>query len=239
MNIIHLEEINSTNEYAKKNISQIEDMTAIYASRQTNGHGRLDRKWVDTGEDNLYLTIVLKPFKDLNPIYANFTQYLSVILSMLLEEEYGLKPQIKWPNDVLIEGRKIAGILAEGTTQGGEFQGLALGIGVNLNTSKEIIEKIDKPATSLFCETGVHITKEMFMEKLLTKFCLLYDSFINNGFVSVRDYYIKRAFFLGTEITVNVLGAKHRGIAESITDDGSLILNENNTRNVYFIGDIL
>lgn len=239
MKLIHLDEIDSTNEYVKKNINILDDMTAVYASRQTGGHGRLGRKWVDTGSDNLYMTIVLKPFADLNPIYANFTQYLSVILSMLLEEEYCLDAQIKWPNDVLVNGKKIAGILAEGTSQSGKFQGLALGIGVNINTPKDIIKKIDKPATSIYCETGEKIDKQIFIEKLLSKFCLLYDNFIRNGFLSVKDFYTERAFFLGTEITVNVLGTLHRGIAENITDNGSLILNENNKKNVYFIGDIL
>lgn len=239
MNIIHLDSINSTNDYVKANISSFDDLTAVYTSHQTNGHGRLQRKWLDTGEDNVYMTIALKPFPTLSPIYANFTQYLSVILSLVLEEEFNLKPQIKWPNDVLINNKKIAGILAEGTSQGGKFLGLALGIGINLNTTPEIIAKIDKPATSLFIESGIHISKEIFIEKLLYKFCLLYHDFINNGFSSVKEDYIKRAFFLGTEVTINVLGEIHSGIAENITDDGSLVLNENNVKNVYFIGDIL
>ena len=239
MNTVHLKEVDSTNEYVKQHITELEDMTAVYASKQNSGHGRLGRKWIDTGDNNLYMTLVLKPFKDLNPLYANFTQYLSVTLAMLLEEEYDLKTQIKWPNDVLVNGKKIAGILAEGTTIGGEFQGLALGIGVNLNTPKNILKTIDKPATSLFCETGEIVNCEIFLEKLLSKFCLLYDSFINNGFVSVKDFYTERAFFLGKEISINVLGTIHKGVAENITDNGSLILNENNERNIYFIGDIL
>lgn len=143
VHIIHLDEISSTNDYVKQNIQNLEDMSVIYTDRQTSGHGRLGRTWVDTGEENLFMTLVLKPFKDLNPIYPNFTQYLSVILALVLEEEYNLKPQIKWPNDVLINGKKIAGILSEGTTKGTEFLGLALGLGVNLNTSVETLAKIE------------------------------------------------------------------------------------------------
>ena len=239
MEIIHLEEINSTNEYVKKHMSEFDNLTVVYASRQTDGHGRLERKWIDTGSDNLYMTIVLKPFEDLNPIYPNFTQYLSVILSLVLEEEYKLLPQIKWPNDVLINGKKIAGILAEGSFQAGKFHGLALGLGVNLNTPAETLLKIDKPATSIYNETGINVDVENFIEKLLTKFCLLYDKFVCNGFNSVKDLYIERAFFIGTEVTINVLGKVHVGIAECITDDGSLLLNENKKKNVYYIGDIL
>ena len=239
MNIIHLDEISSTNDYVKQTITTLEDLTVVYADRQTSGHGRLNRKWTDTGDDNLFMTIVLKPFKTLNPIYPNFTQYLSVILSLVLDEEYGLQPQIKWPNEVLIDGKKIAGILSEGTTKGTDFLGLALGLGVNLNTTKENLLTIDKPATSIFAETNKKIDKEIFIKKLLKKFCLLYDNFITNGFLSVKNSYKSRAFFLNKEITVNVLGTKHTGIAEDITNEGSLIVKEDNKQNVYLIGDIL
>ncbi len=239
MNIIHLDEITSTNDYVKQNIQNLEHLSAVYTDRQTSGHGRLGRKWVDTGDENLFLTLVLKPFNTLHPIYPNFTQYLSVVLSLVLEEEYNLKAQIKWPNDVLINGKKIAGILSEGTTKGTEFLGLALGLGVNLNTTPQTLALIDKPATSIYAETGLKIDKEIFIKKLLNRFCLLYDNFIKDGFLSVKEMYVQRAFFLNKVITINVLGAIHTGLAESITDDGSLILNENNKKNMYLIGDIL
>ncbi len=239
MDIIRLKEINSTNDYVKQNIQALPNLTAVYADRQTSGRGRLERKWIDTGDDNLYLTIVLKPFKTINPIYSNFTQYLSVILVMLLEEEYNLSPKIKWPNDVIINGKKVAGILAEGTTKGGEFLGLALGIGVNLNTTKEELSIIDKPATSIFNETCQYINKIEFLEKLLSKFCLLYDKFIVEGFPFIKKYYESRANFINKNITINVLGKLHSGIAEGISDDGSLLLKEDKTTSVYFIGDIL
>lgn len=237
--LIHLEEINSTNDYVKQNISDLDNLTAVYTDRQTNGRGRLDRKWVDTGEDNLYMTIVLKPFNTPHPIYQNFTQYLSVILALVLEEEYKLSPKIKWPNDVLVNDKKIAGILSEGSTKGNDFLGLALGIGVNLNTTHEQLSKIDKPATSIMAETGQRIDKNVFIEKLLTKFCLLYDRYVCEGFPFIKNDYENRANFLGKNINVNVLGKQHYGIAEGITDEGSLILNENNNINVLYIGDIL
>ena len=239
MEIIHLEEIGSTNEYVKNNITNLNDKSLVFADRQISGHGRLGRTWVDTGDENLYLTFVLKPFKEMNPIYANLTQYLSLILCYVLEEEYNLKPQIKWPNDVLVNNKKIAGILSEGTTQAGVFQGLALGIGVNLNTPNEKLAKIDKPATSILSETTQIVDKTEFIKKLCTKFFLLYDNFIEKGFSSIKSFYTDRASFLGKDISINVLGDVHRGIAMDVSDDGSLILRESDKDNVYFIGDIL
>ena len=240
MNTIRLEQINSTNDYAKKNMSELEHMTAVYAERQTSGRGRLERKWVDSGDDNLFLTIVLKPKNEKEVLnFPNLTQYLSVTLSMLLEEEYNLNPQIKWPNDVLINGKKVAGILAEGTTHGGKFFGLALGIGVNLNTTSEKLAQIDKPATSIFNELGVNVDREKFLEKLLEKFCLLYDSFIKDGFPFIKKDYENRAMFLNKEITINVLGKLHHGVATGVTNEGSLVLKEDDNNKIYYIGDIV
>ena len=238
MRVLHLKEINSTNDYVKKHMDELDNLTFVYADKQTSGRGRLERKWVDSGDDNLFLTIVIKPDSSDISKLPSLTQYLSVILSMLLEE-YGLEPQIKWPNDVLINGKKIAGILAEGTTLGGNFLGMALGIGVNLNTPPEKLSMIDKPATSLYNELGEYIDKLGFLNKLLEKFCLLYDRYNVDEFPFIKEYYEKRAMFMGTEVKINVLGEMHYGLAEGITDDGSLLLKEKDKITTYFIGDIL
>lgn len=239
MKTIHLDKVDSTNNYVKQHFHDLENFTFVYADRQTDGRGRLARKWTDTGDDNLFLTIVIKPENGLKEMYyPNLTQYLSVILCKVLES-LNLTPNIKWPNDVQINGKKIAGILAEGITAGGKIQGLALGIGVNLNTPEENLIKIDKPATSLFNELGVKQNKEIFIKMLYENFCLLYDEFVYEGFKSVKDLYQKRATFIGKQIKINVLDVIHEGIALGITDKGALLLKEHNNTNTYCIGDIL
>ena len=129
---IYIENIDSTNLWVKCNIDKLLDKTIVYATSQTQGRGRLQRSWVDLGEGNLFMTLVLKPSEKFDETYANLTQYLSVTLCKVFEK-YGVIPEIKWPNDVLINGKKIAGILSEASVRGSEFKGLALGIGVNLN----------------------------------------------------------------------------------------------------------
>ena len=91
-------------------IQKFEDKTIISANTQSGGRGRFNRVWIDMGEGNLFMSIVLKPSSVFNPVYANLTQYMSVVLCRIFEE-YGLEPEIKWPNDVLIDGKKISGIL--------------------------------------------------------------------------------------------------------------------------------
>lgn len=239
MNIIHLEEIDSTNAYVKSHISELEDMTVVYTPHQTNGRGRLERKWVDTGSENIYMTFCLKPFETFNPIYANISQYLSLVLCKTLEN-YGIDAKIKWPNDVLVDGKKIAGILSESTMKGQVFTGLALGIGINLNTPQEVIDKIDQPATSLNLLLNKKIDREKFLHDLLDKFCLGYNDFIKEGFLLIREDYLKRAGFINKTVTVRVLETEIQGIAQDITVLGELkLLDKENKEHILYIGDIL
>lgn len=239
MNLFYLEEIDSTNKYAKEHINDLSDKTVVYTYRQTNGRGRLERKWSYLGEDNIYASIILKPSEEMKEVYSNLTQYLCVILAQTFEE-YGVIPKIKWPNDIQINSKKISGILAEGVIEHGKLKGLILGFGINLNTKKELLEQINQPATSLNIETGKIIDKEIFLKKLLERFCLMYDKFIEEGFILIKNEYIRRAGFLNKEINVKVFDNTISGIAKEITDNGALkLIDKQNKEHVLLIGDIL
>lgn len=240
MKVIRLEEAESTNNYAKEHISEFADRTAIHALRQTKGRGRLNRSWVDLGCDNLFLSIILKPSDDFKEIYPNITQYLSVALCKVLES-YGLKPQIKWPNDVLINGKKIAGILSETVMHGAKLEGIVLGIGVNLNASQANLDSIpDKIATSLNIETCTNINLDVFLDELLKEFFTNYDEFLNSGFSMIKQDYINRSCFLNKELSVQIFNNIKTGFARSINDNGELVLQtKDNKESVLTIGDIL
>lgn len=238
MELIFLEEVGSTNAYVKQHMSELSDSTVVYTSHQTDGRGRLSRKWIDTGENNIYMTFCLKPSCEFQEIYSNLTQYLSVVLCKTLEK-YGVDSKIKWPNDVLVDGKKIAGILSETSMQGSSFKGIALGIGVNLNTSQTLLDSIDKPATSLAVILNKEIDREEFLKTLTDEFFLNYNKFLNTGFAMIRDFYLNHASFLNTDISVNVLGKIESGCAVDITQDGALVLEKDNIKNTLLIGDIL
>lgn len=238
--VIQLEEVDSTNSYGKKLIDKFEDKTAIITKKQTSGRGRLNRSWVDLGEENLFLSIILKPSETFKEIYPNLTQYLSVVLCKVIES-YGIKTQIKWPNDVLIDGKKIAGILSETVMQGQKLKGIVLGVGVNLNSNQEKINAIpNKIATSLNIETQKAINLKEFLNKLLTEFFEHYDEFLQSGFLQIKDDYIKRNCFLGKELKVQVFNYIESGIAKAVNDLGELVLEDNNKREIVLtIGDII
>ena len=239
MNLFYLEEIDSTNKYAKEHIQNLSDKTVVYTFNQTNGRGRLERKWSYLGKDNIYASVVLKPSEEMREVYSNLTQYLCVVLAQTFEE-YGVEPKIKWPNDIQINSKKISGILAEGVIEKGKLEGLVLGFGINLNTKKELLDKIDQPATSLNIEIGEEIDKEIFLKKLLAKFCLMYDKFIETGFLLIKEEYLKRAGFLNKEVSVKVFDRTVSGIAKDITDNGALrLIDKQNKEHILLIGDIL
>lgn len=245
MEYVFLESVDSTNKYAKEHIGDFSDKTVIYTDNQTSGRGRLERKWSFMGKDNIYASIILKPSEEMKEVYSNLTQLLCVVLAQTFEE-YGVKPTIKWPNDIRIDGKKISGILAEGVgandSKSGRYklEGLVIGFGVNLNTKIENLSNIDQPATSLNIEIGHEINKKIFLKKVLEKFCLLYDRFIENGFLLIREDYIRRAGFLNKEVTVKVFDKTISGIVKDITENGALKLTDkDNKEHVLLIGDIL
>ena len=244
MNYLYLEEIDSTNKYAKEGINDIPDGTVVYTYKQTAGRGRLQRKWNYTGADNIYASIVLKPSDEMLEVYSNLTQLLCVVLAEVFEG-YNIYPKIKWPNDIRVNKKKISGILAEAVginDSNGRYilKGLVLGFGVNLNVPKEVLENIDQPATSLNIETGKFIKKEEFLKKVIDKFCLYYNRFIEEGFLLIREDYKRRAEFLNENVSVKVFDKTIEGKAVDITDSGALkIVDKNNKEQILLIGDIL
>jgi BirA family transcriptional regulator, biotin operon repressor / biotin---[acetyl-CoA-carboxylase] ligase len=178
-NLIYFPEIISTNTHALKNISGFSDRDVLMAEIQTSGRGRFDRKWISDKPGNIYISFVLKPNLQSEQLYllTDFSIYLAVKLCEILET-YGVNPTIKQPNDVLVDNKKIAGILAQSSIRGNILQGLVLGIGINLNLEKTDLEKIDQPATSLNLLLNSQVDRDSFLEKLLNNFFGNYDEFL-------------------------------------------------------------
>ena len=178
--IIHLDEIDSTSVYARKNLQKLNDFEVVSADIQTLGHGQFERKWYSSNKNggNIYISIVLKP-QNIEHL-GELTRYASFKVAQTLEM-YGLKPKFKYPNDVLIDGKKISGILAESVFLGNEFKGVVVGIGTNINLDVEEVKNIDIPATSVFIETGKNVDKNEFLNKLLDNFKNDWEDFLVNG----------------------------------------------------------
>ncbi len=178
--IIHFDKLNSTSVWAKENLEKLKDFSVVSCDLQTTGHGQFERKWFSSSENggNIYVSIVLKPdnIEHLNEL----TRFVSLIGAKTLEQ-YGLKPKFKYPNDILIDGKKIAGFLAESVFVGQKCIGVVVGIGINLNLTQDELKNIDIPATSIFNEIGRNIDKKEFLNKYLDNFKNEYKDFLIEG----------------------------------------------------------
>lgn len=180
MRIIHFDELDSTSIYSHQHLSELDDFDIVSCDLQTQGHGQFERVWYSSNKNggNVYISIILKPqnISHLNEL----TRYVALRAACTLEK-YGLKPEFKFPNDILINGKKIAGFLAESEFLGSVCKGVIVGCGINLNLEEAELSNIDQKATSIFNETGLVVDKQEFLDKFLSDFKQEYDNFLING----------------------------------------------------------
>jgi BirA family biotin operon repressor/biotin-[acetyl-CoA-carboxylase] ligase len=225
--IIEFAELASTNRHACAQLRELADGDVIQAAIQTAGHGRLQRRWLSHVPGNLCLSLVLKP-RHAAPAalpLVNLSQLLALGVCRVLEAQ-GVCATIKWPNDVLVGGRKIAGLLAETVFQGaGELVGMVLGLGVNLNLTAKMLDTIAQPATSLAVETGNPVEVAAFRDAVLRDFFTACDEFLGSGFSMIRQAYLARCPFLGSQVEIRrAMAEPLRGVAQDILPDGALEL---------------
>lgn len=238
--IKELGKVHSTNSYALDNFSSFEDRTIVFSKHQTNGRGRYNRHWVSDETENLFITILLKPENIDTFPFSNLTQYLSVIVCNYLEEKFNIDANIKWPNDILVEKAKISGILAEAYTEKNKIKGLVLGFGLNVNMQKETIDNIDQKATSLSILKNENFDVDIIVEEIAERFFEKYEQFVQQGFSYIKNEYLQRCDFLGSNITVKEVNKKTNYKAIDIDEEGLLIVEDEFGSNSKIItGDIL
>lgn len=221
--IIEFAELDSTNRHACANLRELKNGDVIQASVQTAGHGRLRRRWISDVPGNLCMSIVLKP-RQANPSdlpLANLSQLLALGVCRVIEA-HGVSASLKWPNDVLVGGRKIAGLLAGTVVEGGDFLGLVLGLGVNLNLDAAALATIDQPATSLSVLTGKAVDVAVFRDAVLVDFFKNCEAFLMTGFGMIHTEFLARCPFIGTQVRVRRGDETICGTARGLTEDGTL-----------------
>jgi len=233
-------EVSSTNDWAKElaELGAPEGTVAI-AETQTAGRGRLGRKW-HSPRGGLWFSVILKPnIKQSEAVHLVFLTSLAV--AETLREIYGLKAETKWPNDVLVDGCKVCGILSEMKTVGEEVEYVIIGIGVNVNldVEKEFPKELWQRATSIQKALGKKISLEELFKALLEKMESLYQIFLKEGFTPILEKWKGLASFLGCEVEVHGDGERLEGTALNIDDEGALILRlrDGSVRRV-FVGDL-
>lgn len=165
--IIYFEEIDSTQEYVKQNQEELPSGTVVFAEKQTRGKGTKGNKWHTDNNGNIAMTILLKPNCDLQKL-EGFTLKMAEIIQEVIEDLYGYSLQIKEPNDLLMNGKKISGILTQSTSRQNKVLSLMIGIGFNVN-EMNFPEEILEIATSLKKEIGKDFSVEEIVIQILER----------------------------------------------------------------------
>lgn len=217
---IHLEQVDSTNTWARNNYQNFDlsKITRITADEQSHGRGQFKRTWLSP-KGNIYLTYFFT-IKKLTVDPNNLPQIFCVSLAKLMERE-NLKPQIKWPNDVLIHEKKIAGILCE-TLDFNTEVGVVLGIGINVNMPKELLDTIDQDATSFLYEKGAPYSIESLLQTLDSLFLEDLERYLQEGFTPFYKIYDSLLLYKKRPITIKRHENSIQGILHSLHPDGRL-----------------
>ena len=235
--------VDSTNAEAKRMAEAgCPDSTVVWAKRQTAGRGRRGRAWV-SDEGNLYFSIVLRmPYPMQVMTQLSFVAANALADAIQVTAPRGAFVNVKWPNDVLVEGKKIAGILMEGEVEPGtdHFKWLVLGIGVNV-ASHPPESDTERPATSLAGEgvVGDGLNVEALLDTLAKRFLAGLVTWRNLGFGPIRRHWLLRAKGLGGPVQVRLPNETLEGIFAALDENGALVLHmENQPNRLITAGDV-
>lgn len=237
-NVYYFDSIDSTNTKAKKLASKcVPEGTIIISEEQTAGRGRLGRSWISPKHKGLLMSIILRPHID--PINAvKITQLMAAAIHKSIKE-LGIKSLIKWPNDIVLNNKKVCGILTEMNAELNRINYVVIGIGINVNLDEdEIPNDIRSIATSLKIESKDTINRKRLLCSILDNFEILYDEFLEDcNMETALNICRENSAILGKEIQVMKKDSCLCAKAIDITNDGRLLVEYMDGSKEYLISE--
>jgi BirA family biotin operon repressor/biotin-[acetyl-CoA-carboxylase] ligase len=214
----------------------VKEGAVVFAESQTAGRGRLGRKWVSAAKKGLWFSVLLRP--EFSPQQASrLTLGTAVALVRAIRETCGIEPVVKWPNDLLIKGRKIAGILTELSAELERVKHVVIGIGIDVNqTAADFPEGLSDIATSLRLELGRPVRRSDLACNCLMELERVYRKTTSGGFSSVAQEWESYCTTIGQRVTVTVGHQTWEGRVESLDHDGALLLRTEHGRVERILG---
>jgi len=219
------QETTSTNDVVEKLARDgVKEGVVVFAESQTKGRGRLGRKWMSPPRKGLWFSLLLRPA--MRPTAATqLTIAAATALSRAIRLHTGITPEIKWPNDILIQGKKVAGILTELSAELDKVKYVILGVGVDVNLGAgEFPHELRKLATSLKIETGQSIDRAELAAAILCELDRDYARICAGQFTAVADEWESQCATLGHNVVIRLGDRQIQGRAESLDVDGALLL---------------
>jgi BirA family transcriptional regulator, biotin operon repressor / biotin---[acetyl-CoA-carboxylase] ligase len=222
--------LDSTNVYAGKIAREgALDGTVVVADCQSQGRGRLGRVWDSPSGVNLYFSLILRPH--IEPRYA---AQLTLLTGLAMAETISVAGaddvEIKWPNDLLLGGKKVAGILTEMAVEENRVQFVVVGVGVNVNVeTSDLTPEISKIAATLSNHLKKKVKRSAFLADFLSRFLGWYRLYLANGFAPIRSIWLERSRIKGRRVQVNLVGESFSGVAVDLDIDGFLLVKRDDT----------
>ncbi len=223
----YFEQIGSTQDEARRLAEDgAEEGTLVLAETQGAGRGRRGRHWLSPQGMGIYLSLILRP--DLEPFkIAQIPIVVGIGVCESISEITDLKPSIKWPNDVLLQRKKVAGILVEMSAEPERVNYIILGIGVNVNTPHSMFpDDLQQPATSLSELAGGDVNRTTLLQTLLTNLEALYDEFKLAGFVVFRERLLRWDQTIHSWVKITDSSGSFLGYVLDIDEDGALVVRD-------------
>lgn len=212
--------------------------TVIVADHQTRGRGRMQRVWQSPPALNLYISVILRPA--LAPAFSSPLTIMAGVAIFDVLAGYCPQVRLKWPNDVLINNKKVCGILTEIKTIGNKIDFVIIGIGININMQiDDLLPSLAPIATSLRVETGKPLDRVDLTVKLLERMGAFYASFLTEGINPLRELWLSAAQLVGRLVEVTFGAEVYRGIVSGMDDSGALmIMDEMGEKQRIIAGDL-
>ncbi len=237
--IIHRDEADSTNLVAfRLALAGEPEGTCVIAEAQNKGKGRLGRRWSSPPNKNIYCSLIVRPAIHPAGVYP-ITFLSSLAVYDTITALTGEKPTLKWPNDVLINGKKVCGTLLELSTEADQVKFVVIGIGLNVNMTEEEMEsEIREKASSLSMEAKKTFDRALVCGMLLSSLERYYLLFQHDGTIPICDAWEERAAVKGKYMEIAQMGETYRGVCEGIDSGGAIYLTVDGQRRKIIAGDV-
>ncbi|MFP4923899.1 biotin--[acetyl-CoA-carboxylase] ligase, partial [Staphylococcus pseudintermedius] len=216
--------VDSTQQVAKKAILNDDRTMLILSDEQTAGKGRFKRVWQSSKGKGLWMSLVLRPDIPFSML-TTFNLFMSLAISEAIQSYSPAKVEIKWPNDIYIEGQKVCGFLTEMVANADGIEAVICGIGINLNHDVEDFdEALQQTATSVKLHYGKNINRYDFLEQLMQRIEVRYQQFLTEPFTTIKDEYIQRSNIWNKQLRFTEGKQQFYGNVMEIDDQGFLLV---------------
>ena len=239
----YFDSLDSTQNQALKMSGDVsKDGAIIIAAKQTGGKGRSGRKWISP-KGGIFLSIILHPKFDIS-ITTLFPIASALALSITLEKTFNISPELKWPNDLTIKGKKIAGMLVDVSLESNKIENLVLGVGINFDVDVKQIEKELKDTPNFYgvsslSEHKKKVTPIQLVQSFLIELEVIYKLLETKQTEKIISEWTKRSSTIGKNVELSTIDGEIKGKAIRIDHDGALVISKNKTSNRIIAGDII